>query len=129
MVSKLRSLYEPMKEKNNKSNHVTIRLTDAEYEPFRLAMEAMGKRKSEYFRMHLTGKLTAVMPNEANKKELKELIRLFNKTSNNMNQIAKRFNTLAKDGVITERQALLCLNSLNRISENMLNGIDYVSKD
>lgn len=118
-----------MKEKDKKSNHVTIRLTDAEYEPFRLAMAAMGKRKSDYFRMHLTGKLTAVMPSETNKKEIKELIRIFHKTSNNINQLAKRFNTLAKEGTITERQALLCLNTLNRISENLLNGIEYVSKD
>lgn len=115
--------------KDKKSNHVTIRLTDAEYEPFRKAMEAMGKRKSDYFRLHLTGKLTAVMPSEANKKDIKELIRLFHKTSNNINQIAKRLNTEEKKGTITQRQMILALNTLNRISENLLNGIENVSKD
>ena len=118
-----------MKEKENRNNHVTLRLTYAEYEPFKQAMEALGQSKSEFFRLQLTAKLNPEIHNKKRDRQYIELIRLFNKTSNNMNQIAKQFNTLAKSGTITEHQALLCLNALNRISDNLLNGLDHVSKD
>ena len=117
------------KRRENRPHRLSIRLTDSEYAPFRKAMELTNTPASEYLRLHLTGKLTPIMPSEVNKKEIKELIRLFNKTSNNINQIAKRFNTLAKEGTITSRQAMLALNTLNRISDNLLIGIENVSQD
>lgn len=117
------------KAKANKGVMIGLRFSEEEFAPFKAAIEEMGCGISEYFRDYYRGKLDHVTHDKNLHKKHDELIRIFNKTSNNINQIAKRFNTLAKEGTITERQALICLNTLNRISESLLNGIDHVSKD
>ncbi|KEJ68997.1 bacterial mobilization family protein [Escherichia coli 5-366-08_S1_C1] len=56
--------------------------------------------------------------------EYRELLRLFNKSSNNINQIAKKINTEYRNGFISESTYLRYLNVLVNIRDAFVAGIN-----
>ncbi|ARR51943.1 plasmid mobilization protein [Photobacterium damselae] len=108
--------------KNNKSELISLRLTTEEYEPYKLLMKDLDIGKSAFFRALLTNKLGVVQLE--NNKDYKRMLFLNNKISNNINQIAKRLNTDAKKGIITQRSYNLAINNLISIKQQLKRMLD-----
>ncbi|MFV9989308.1 MAG: plasmid mobilization relaxosome protein MobC [Coxiella endosymbiont of Dermacentor nuttalli] len=88
-------------------------------------IDTLGLSKSEFFRLLLTEQLDPDIHNKTNSEKYDRLLFYFNKTSNNINQIARQINTVHKDGMITEQLLIRGLTVLNTISENLLCGIEH----
>ncbi|HFR2584382.1 TPA: DUF6290 family protein, partial [Shigella sonnei] len=73
---------------------ISLRLTDEEYQSFHEYFTSLEVSRSEFFRMVILNRLDDI-PTLKQKRpvEYRELLRLFNKSSNNINQIAKKINT------------------------------------
>lgn len=115
-----------MADKEHKTKVVTFRLTESEYEPYRKIFETSDLSKSEFFR-HMFLRLKDNYTFEVHEKkpvEYEQLIYLSNKTSNNINQIAKRLNTDAKKGIITQRSYNLAINNLISIKQQLKRMLD-----
>lgn len=112
--------------KETKDNRISFRLTDSEYEPFKVIMDELGLKKSEFFRLLITENLDPDKHSKKNDADYARLLFLFNKTSNNVNQIAKKLNTLFKSGDIREAELRKWLLVLSRISKNLSEGLDHV---
>lgn len=110
--------------KETRDNRVSFRLTDSEYEPFKAIMDELGLKKSDFFRLLITDKLDPEKHSKKNETDYTRLLFLFNKTSNNVNQIAKRLNTLFKSGDIKESDLKKWLIVLSRINQNLLAGLE-----
>ena len=75
-------------------HHVNLRLTDIQYDIISTAAEQANLSLSEYIRRQLMkGKVTAKYEIVADVRELKKLISEFGKIGNNLNQIARHFNS------------------------------------
>lgn len=108
----------PKKEKElTHQNIITLRLTDVELELITKKANSAGLSRSEYIRKILLGgkitvthKVTAEFPEL--RAEMKKISWLLSNLSNNINQIAKHFNTggLRSQTVIAELE-----NALNAI--------------
>lgn len=89
----------PKKENDLTHQHIiTVRLTDVELELVNKNAEAAGLSRSEYIRKSLLGgkitvthKITAEFPEL--REEMKRISWLLSNISNNINQIARHFNT------------------------------------
>lgn len=108
-----------------RNNHITFRLSDSEYQPLKEIMEGLGLTRSDFFRLLVTSQLDETILERKNKSDYNRLLFLYNKTSNNINQIAKNLNILFLSGDITEDNLKRWLNVLNKVSNNMQAGIDY----
>ena len=75
-------------------HHVNLRLTDIQYDIISTAAVQANLSLSEYIRRQLMkGKVTAKYEIVADVPELKKLISEFGKIGNNLNQIARHFNS------------------------------------
>lgn len=85
----------PKKEKElNRSHHITLRLTDMEYEVVTAKAKEAGLSRSAYLRkMILDGKMEIRYDIVADLPELQTLAAEFGKIGSNLNQIARYFNT------------------------------------
>ena len=85
----------PKKNKElTRSHHITLRLTDMEYELVTDNAIEAGLSRSEYLRkMILDGKINVRYEVVADLSELQKLVGEFGKIGGNLNQIAKYFNT------------------------------------
>lgn len=113
-----------MKSKNNKSIMIGLRLTEEEYAKYESVIAATGVSKSEFFRLLITGKFNPNVHNKVKKDNQRELLRLFNKASNNINQITKKINTESRNGFISENTYLRYLNVLINIRDAFVRGVD-----
>ncbi|HEK1205924.1 TPA: plasmid mobilization relaxosome protein MobC [Proteus mirabilis] len=102
-------------------------MTDKEYAPFKEIIETMNVSKSEFFRMMILGKVDAIPQLETRKPpEYDRILFLVNKTSNNVNQIAKQINIAFKENTITEKQLVEWYRKLSIVTDNLMMGIDRV---
>ncbi|EKF0803859.1 plasmid mobilization relaxosome protein MobC [Salmonella enterica] len=113
-----------MKEKKNKSVMIGLRLTNEEFAKFEPVIQATGLGKSEFFRLIILGNFDPGVHNNVKKNNQRELLRLFNKSSNNLNQIAKKINTEYRNGFISESTYLRYLNILINIRDAFVRGVD-----
>lgn len=115
-----------MAEKEHKTQVITFRLTESEYEPYKKIFADSNLSRSEFFRhVFLKTKESYTFKIKENKPvEYSQLIFLSNKTSNNINQIAKRLNTDAKKGIITQRTYNLIINNLISIESQLKRMLD-----
>ncbi|EFE8115801.1 relaxosome protein [Escherichia coli] len=104
---------------------ISLRLTDEEYQPFHEYLTSLEVSRSEFFRMVILNRLDDI-PTLKQKRlpDYRELLRLFNKSSNNINQIAKKINTEYRNGFISENTYLRYLNVLINIRDAFVAGID-----
>ena len=76
------------------TRHINLRLTDTQYDILSIAAGQAGLSLSEYIRRQvLKGKVIAKYELVTDLPELKKLITEFGKIGNNLNQIARHFNT------------------------------------
>lgn len=105
------------KKPREKSIVISFRLSESEYEPYRVPVENSGQSRSEFFRNLFRDNKHKVVVSE--KKEATEDYKLYlryvSKISNNINQLAKLLNGAAKAGIINSRQYMDGLNNLNSI--------------
>ncbi|MHB9331397.1 DUF6290 family protein [Phytobacter ursingii] len=101
---------------------ISVRLTEEEYEPFKKILESTEISKSEFFRLVLLNRLSDLPTKPKVTTDYKKCLFYFSKTSNNINQIAKRINTDANKGKVTDATYRRVMNTLISIS-NLLSGV------
>lgn len=105
---------------------VGLRFTEEEFEPFKKAIEALGLTKSEFFRLLCINQLDPNIHSKVNSDKHDRILFLVNKTSNNINQIAKQINIAFKENTITEKQLIDWYRKLSIITDNLMMGIERV---
>ena len=96
---------------------ISFRLSKAEYEPYRVAVEKSGVGRSAFFRNLFganKGKVV-ITEKQAATEDYSQYLHLVGKISNNINQLARLLNGAEKAGKVTEKQYLTGLNNLNSI--------------
>lgn len=85
----------PKKEKElTRSHHITLRLTDTQYDTITEAAKEVNMSRSSYIRqLILNGKIIIKYELRADIPELQKLTSEFHRIGSNLNQIAKHFNT------------------------------------
>lgn len=112
------------KKVEGKSKPIAIRLSDSDYQLYEDAMKSLGMtNKSEFFRSLINDRFDPEKMNKVNDKNLAKMLFYYNKSSNNLNQLAKSVNTSMKDGTINQNTGIKILAKLDLISESFLNGI------
>lgn len=103
------------------TKQVSFRLTDADYAAYLEKVEVSGMRPSAFFRQCVLTNKTQVIAraNKSSSSEKDKLVFLFNKTSNNMNQLAHRANAERIAGVITESTYTRILEVLEPLAHEM----------
>ena len=107
--------------KKNKGVVVSFRLTEEEFAPFQSLLEKSDKTKSEFFRDIFLSKEKNINItfNELKPVDYYSILRVVHKSGNNLNQIAKSFNSANKSGTISERIYLKGLNLLVSINTHL----------
>ena len=118
------------KEARDESEQLTrvmsFRLTEPDHEQYLARIESSGRSRSEFFRECVLGNKTEVIakvPASANKLRL---LFLYNKTSNNINQLAYRAHHAYHQGRIDESLFANVFNELSELKRLMRDGVDYV---
>lgn len=105
-----------MADKQNKVIVVSFRLTRDEFSPFEEQVKKSQLSRSAFFRKLSLSKSDGI---NIEVKDTTKLLYLFNKSSNNINQLALKINAAHKNGTISERKYTLLLNALINISSLM----------
>jgi len=103
---------------------VTFRLSESEYSPYKTILEETNIKRSKLFRDVFIAKSDVVQLPPENTKANKRLLFLASKTSNNINQIARKLNAAYRGGVISETIYIETLNNLISIERSLVGAID-----
>ena len=108
----------PTKFKGGASQPIAFRVSKDEYAEFQDKCQRAGMSASEFFRDYiLTNKpVVEARTGVYNKAELRRLLFLVNKTSNNINQLAHRANSDHLAGKLTENNYINILKNLESIN-------------
>lgn len=100
---------------------ITFRLSKDEFEPFEKLLEKSNKTKSKFFREIFLSKQKNINItfNERKPIDYFTILRVINKSGNNINQIAKKLNYAVKNGIISEALYLKGINLLININDNL----------
>ncbi len=113
-----------MAKKVNKERIVSYRLTEEQYAPFGEIIEKAGISQSQFFRDMTLSKSPVF---KESSKNYDHLLFLYNKSSNNLNQLAHRVNSAyRKSGVVSETLYIRTLNELALIRELLSAGLSHV---
>ncbi|WP_150573838.1 plasmid mobilization protein [Pseudomonas fluorescens] len=106
-----------VKAPTEKSVVISFRVPVSEYEPYREAVEQSALGRSGFFRqLFLENKSKVVISQKKTKTEdYTKYLHYVSKISNNINQLARLLNGGQKSGLITSKQYLNGLNTLNSI--------------
>ncbi|MFA0073428.1 plasmid mobilization relaxosome protein MobC [Vibrio cyclitrophicus] len=113
-----------MKPKENRSVPISFRLTESEFEPYKYVLAKTELTKTDFFRSVFLNKQYTFNVNEKRPVEYDRLLFLFNKTSNNINQIAHKLNGAYRGGIVSEKVYVESLNNLISIERLLKGGID-----
>lgn len=119
-----------MKKLPKKDLRVTIRFTKDEYSAIEKIIDDTGWTQSEALRKLIFDRANNFKertPNESRK--IDRLLFYFNKTSNNLNQVAKLMNTANLEGKLTEKKLIDALNTMIKVEENFYYGVKLVTND
>ena len=106
---------------------ISFRLTKDEYEQFNDAISQSGLKRGPFFKGLVLSKSNVVVQAVETKTVDRKLVFLFNKISNNINQLAKNSNRAHLTGLINTTHYKLLLNRLINI-EDLLNNMIKNSK-
>ena len=95
---------------------VSFRLSMSDYEAYQKKVIESGLKPSEFFRTAVITNRTHVIAREKVSQDKTRLLYLFNKTSNNINQLAHRANSDYLTGVIGEETYDQILSRLDTIA-------------
>jgi hypothetical protein len=113
-----------MSSKKNKNRVYTFRLTEEESEIFEEKLQSSAMTKSEFFREIFIKSNVNLTVKAAPNKDYSRLIFIYNKSSNNLNQIALNINKANRNGIISSSLYQKTLNELISIRELFLRGIN-----
>jgi hypothetical protein len=108
------------------SKVASFRLTEADYAAYRKKFESSGLTQSEFFRQCVLTNRTQVIAVSRASPEKQRLLYLFNKSGNNLNQLAHRANADHLEGKLSETTYLAILDQLDAIAVSMKTDIDHV---
>jgi Bacterial mobilisation protein (MobC) len=106
---------------------VSFRLTDADHQAYLEKVEASGLKPSTFFRDCVLTNRTQIIARPKSSLEKSRLLYLFNKASNNINQLAHRANSEHKGGGLSDgtyREILDALDDLSRDMKDILRRVD-----
>ncbi len=98
---------------------VSFRLTEADHEAYTKKVEASGLKPSDFFRDCVLTNKTQVIARTPASEDKRRLIYLFNKASNNLNQLAHRANAARLAGHVSEDVYTGILGELTQLSHAM----------
>ena len=113
-------------EEKIKTVPVSFRLPENVYNEYAELSESLGIKRSAFFREVFESKskqLTVLESDKTAQVQRDKLIFIFNKTSNNLNQIAKNLNSAHKRDVVDERLYQKTLNKLISIEQLLISSI------
>ena len=113
-----------MTKKENRTVPISFRLTESEFGPYRKVLESTELTKTDFFRSVFLERKYTFHVNERRPVEYGRLLFLFNKSSNNINQIAKKLNNAYRVGVINEKIYVETLNNLITIERSFIGAMD-----
>lgn len=94
----------------------SFRLTETDYDAYRVKFEASGLSQSEFFRSAVLTNATTVVARPKATADHREMLYQANKAGNNLNQLAQRIHTDHLAGAVTEATYRDVLSSLQRIA-------------
>lgn len=112
-------------EKVRLSKPVAFRLTEADHAAYLEKVEASGLKPSEFFRECVLQNRTQVVARVQPSGDKRRLLYLFNKASNNLNQLAHRANAAELAGTATAATYAGILAELQAISDMMKEALDH----
>lgn len=102
---------------------VSFRLTAADRAAYLAKVGASGMRPSAFFRECVLGNKTQIVARTKSSGDKDRLVYLFNKASNNMNQLAHRANADHLAGVVSDATYSRILDELQSLALLMKRGI------
>lgn len=99
---------------------VTFRLSETEFKPYKSLIDKSGLSKSKVMREIFISKSDKAVLPKTPSADSKRLLFLANKASNNLNQIAHKFNLAHNKGTVNEKAYLSLLNSIINIERTFL---------
>lgn len=110
--------------KEKKDIVVTFRLSFSEFQPFQEIIKKTGINKSKLMRNVVIAKTENIVLPKESSVDIKRILFLANKTSNNINQIAKRINYDYMIGKLDDKKYKTILNNLINIERSFFYAID-----
>lgn len=110
-----------MASKQNKVIVISLRITSDEFSPFASQIEESKLSRSAFFRKLIFDKKGLV---QIEVKDTRRLLYLFNKSSNNLNQLALKINSAHKNGIISDKKYSLLLNALLNVESLMKKAVE-----
>jgi hypothetical protein len=110
--------------KENKEIVVTFRLSQSEFSPYEKLIKDSGLKKSRVMREVFIAKSGKTSLPKTQTKDSKRLLFLANKTSNNINQLARKLNMDYNNGIVNEKTYTLLLNNLINIERSLFSAIE-----
>jgi hypothetical protein len=117
----------PRKHPEGLTRTVSFKLSDADYLTYEAKVKASGLPNSDFFREVVLTNKTQITAKPQKSEDRKRLVFLFDKSSNNLNQLAHRANTDYLAGRLSEsvyEQLLLELENIGRYLEATLPNVD-----
>ena len=102
---------------------VSFRLTDADHAAYLAKVEASGLKPSEFFRECVLQNRTQVVARVPTSSDKRRLLYLFNKASNNLNQLAHTANAAELAGTVTPATYAGILAELQTLADVMKEAI------
>lgn len=112
-----------MSDKKRLNKVVAIRLNDEEYKSIKNKFKDTDLKDSALFRELLLSKSAQIEVKKEDSKDYSRAVFLINKTSNNINQLAKAINTAYRSEAVSESLFLTYLKELQAIQNHLLNTI------
>ena len=103
---------------------VSFRLTGADHAAYLAKVEASGLKPSEFFRECVLQNKTQVIARVQPSRDKRRLIYLFNKASNNLNQLARSANAAHLAGTVDAATYGAILAELQSLADMMKKAID-----
>ncbi|WP_114815197.1 plasmid mobilization protein [Paraburkholderia kururiensis] len=113
-------------EKTEKSRPVAFRLKLSDYEAYRAKFTASGLSQSEFFRQYVLTNTTQVIAKPRMTESDMEILRIFRKFSNNVNQIAHRLNADHLEGKVSQDTYIANLEELHEMNRQLKAALRYV---
>ncbi len=98
------------------SRVVSFRLTLEDYAAYKVKFNASNMSQSEFFREHVLSNTTRVVAKEKSNSDLQRMVFLFQKTSNNLNQLAHRANSENLAGVLSNETFAAISSQLEQLN-------------
>ncbi len=105
------------------TEHIQLKLTPSEFKPYKALLDSSGLKRAALFKKIVLNRVVEISETKESP-EKERVIFLANKTSNNINQIAKNINQAYRGGVVSEhlyRQTLNNLIALEKLFSGALN--------